>query len=278
MIRLYNCFHDHGSIPNKKYIKDIRVPLLCGASVEWRATDNIQDTLKDNAGENISSENTQYSELTGYYWIWKNEKVDIVGIEHYRRHFIKHNSVINNYVHPIDLLTPADIYNTLLFYDYIIPVHESLANTSVYDLYVICFHEQADDIVKYMKQYFTNKGLSNYLDALYYYMSHNHLTRANMLITKKSEFDNYCSILFDMIDFMKANMKVKEDSRVWGYVSELFPMIYILANNKTFKEVDIAVDDFDQDEQKEKVYTTINNKEEPFEKDPQEQIEYFKTL
>ncbi len=278
MIKIYNCFHDHGSMPSNKYIKNIRYSLLCGADIEDRHTEDIVCDLRDNVGENISIENRQYSELTGYYWVWKNDTADIIGIEHYRRHFIKHLPVVYNCVMPNNLYDENDIETTLSEYDFIIPVHESLCNTNVYDLYVICFDKQADDIVKYMRNYFTENNMKNYLDSMYEYMSHNSLTRANMLITNKKNFDEYCTVMFGMIDYLKEHMPVKPESRVWGYVSELFPMIYLKANNKTFKEVDVAVDDFNQDLQKDVVYTTLNNKEEIFEKDPNEQIEYFKNL
>lgn len=277
-IKLFQCFHDHGSMPPKKYISNLRPALLCGASIEWRQTDNITDCLRDNVGDNISLENQQYSELTGYYWVWKNTNHDIIGIEHYRRHFIKPNRPIDDYVHTEDLFDENDIINALSNHDFIIPVHESLANTSVYDLYVICFHEQADQIVKWMREYF--KDQPNYLESLFNYMSHNRLVRANMLITRKEEYDKYCETMFTMIDYLKQHIPVeKPDSRVWGYITELFPAIYIDANKKSYIEVDMAVDDFNQDIQKDVVYVTYNKKEEDFsQKNPEEQIEYFKSL
>jgi len=43
---------------------------------------------KDNDGDNISSRNASWCELTGIYWGWKNIKdVDYIGICHYRRYF-----------------------------------------------------------------------------------------------------------------------------------------------------------------------------------------------
>src|SRR5699024_57674 len=42
---------------------------------------------KDNVGDNISSKNPYYCELTALYWLWKNVNADYKGLVHYRRHF-----------------------------------------------------------------------------------------------------------------------------------------------------------------------------------------------
>ena len=45
--------------------------------------------LRDDTGDNISDLNPFYSELTGQYWIWKNEtEAANIGCCHYRRYFI----------------------------------------------------------------------------------------------------------------------------------------------------------------------------------------------
>jgi hypothetical protein len=63
---------------------------------------------KDNDGENISSMNNFYSELTGFYWVWKNHKIlDYIGFCSYRRYFNFFNDIpsIDGY----DIILPYPI-------------------------------------------------------------------------------------------------------------------------------------------------------------------------
>ena len=43
----------------------------------------------DHTGDNISSKNANYCELTGLYWAWKNLDADYIGLVHYRRYFTR---------------------------------------------------------------------------------------------------------------------------------------------------------------------------------------------
>lgn len=257
---IIKCFHDKEFYPKKKYISNLRRPLLCGAAIH---NFDIKDILRDNTGKNISNENTQYSELTGYYWAWQNLKgYDYIGVEHYGRHFIKHVPYFNDNVKKEFLLDEKDIESILSQYDFIVPVHET-QDESVYELYERCFYELGIKMLVWILRFFHRNGMTNYKEAALRYFSHNRVYRGNLLITSKQEFDNYCYIMFSMIDYIKDRMAVDPDSRVWGYLTEVFPMVYILANNKKFKEVDTAVDISKENwaGEGEKVHTTLANYE-----------------
>lgn len=60
------------------------VPIEVGADKR----NNFLYELHDNIGDNISSENEYYGELSGLYWIWKNCDIndyDIIGFAHYNK-------------------------------------------------------------------------------------------------------------------------------------------------------------------------------------------------
>ena len=67
----------------------IYFPLQVGAAVNKTKSGKPLSLgySKDSTGDNISSKNANYCELTGLYWAWKNMSADYLGLVHYRRHF-----------------------------------------------------------------------------------------------------------------------------------------------------------------------------------------------
>ena len=61
-------------------------------SVQEKAS--LQDYDFDDSGINISDKNSNYCELTGLYWIWKNQQGEYVGISHYRRFFEERGALL----------------------------------------------------------------------------------------------------------------------------------------------------------------------------------------
>lgn len=61
----------------------VYVPVQAGSS----GKPSLDGWQRDDQGENISSSNPRYCELTALYWAWKNLQSDYLGLAHYRRHF-----------------------------------------------------------------------------------------------------------------------------------------------------------------------------------------------
>lgn len=62
-------------------------PMYIPVQVGAQGKEPIRDFFLDNQGENISSRNPRYCELTALYWAWKNLNAEYIGLSHYRRHF-----------------------------------------------------------------------------------------------------------------------------------------------------------------------------------------------
>ena len=68
---------------------EIVEPIQTGRAI---AEESFSGMIGDDTGDNVSSENAKYNELSAQYWVWKNyEQIgapDYIGFMHYRRHFI----------------------------------------------------------------------------------------------------------------------------------------------------------------------------------------------
>ena len=66
--------------------------------------------LRDDTGDNISDLNPFFSELTGQYWLWKNEtEAENIGCCHYRRYFINDQKELMSISEIEEKLKEADI-------------------------------------------------------------------------------------------------------------------------------------------------------------------------
>jgi hypothetical protein len=160
--------------------------------------------LTDDLGENISAKNKQYCELTALYWIWKNAKDKVVGLVHYRRHFLLPNGWLESMIaHDIDVILPIPLY-----------VAPSVAQNYK------SRHDSSD--WDYMMQYLKLNHKDDYEEAKVFFEG-NLYSPCNMFIMRKNVLDDLCTWLFPILDSVVAHGGQKEDSylnRYPGFISE----------------------------------------------------------
>lgn len=184
--------------------------------------------IKDNMGDNISIKNPNYCELTGIYWIWKNDKdSDIIGISHYRRYF-----AINSFFRK-RIIDEKNMEELIKNNDIIIAKKE-IYKQSVYEQYCINSGFAKDlDLVKNIIQ---KKYSAEYIEAFEKVMNSNKLSQYNMLITKKEIFNKYCEWLFEILFEVEKNVDLTEyndyQKRIYGFLAERLLNIWLNANQK----------------------------------------------
>ncbi|MCI8583339.1 MAG: DUF4422 domain-containing protein, partial [Dorea sp.] len=177
--------------------------------------------LTDNVGDNISAKNRQYCELTAMYWLWKYAKEEIVGLAHYRRHFI----LPDNWAqimeeHEVDVILPTPLYA-------VPSIAENYKNR----------HNAAD--WEFMMCYLKEHSLEDYQEAEAFFEG-NLYSPCNMFIMRKDVLDKFCGWLFPILDVAAAHGGQKEDgyqNRYPGFLSERLMTFYFEKNRDKYKMV-----------------------------------------
>ena len=222
-LKIFICTHKKFIFNKAKYF----IPLLCGADFN----EDIGEK-KDNTGDNISSKNKNYSELTGLYWIWKNINNKYVGLCHYRRYFSFDNKKYRNIL-KIGY-RESKIEEVLKVYDIILPCKE-LMDLTVEQGYKRDHIEQDWEEVKKVIKDITPEY---YKTALKVFNEHEFYP-FNMFIAKKEIIDGYCEWLFKVLFELEKRIKISEDpyqARVFGFISERLMKVYMDKNNLKVKE------------------------------------------
>lgn len=248
-ISLYTVYHKDSHIISNKYIKPIQVGY--GNNI-----DGVN--LRDNSGDNISSKNDSFCELTAQYWAWKNDITsDYIGLMHYRRFFdfnMSEGRQENEYglleVDDFSMdfcrdygLNESDIAEQVLPYDMILPNPWDLTQVgwkSVKHNYVTSVFHHERDLRK------TREILSElypeYLSSFDTVMKEKMMITTNMFIMKKELFDKYSEWLFNILFHLESRIDISsydvQEKRVFGYLSERLINVWIdyyIRNNKNLK-------------------------------------------
>ena len=215
-MKIFICTHK----PFTQWRRDTHLePLLVGA---YRHEDKYGYS-HDDTGENISSKNDRYCELTGLYWIWKNAKEDIVGLCHYRRYF------------DID----ADTVSTSLRnHDIILPRRATLPFSLRFDYCLRHIPEDFQILKDAVHSYDSSYDAT--FDAVF---SSNKLSPYNMFIASSDIAERYCQWLFGVLGKAEEQVHVTEYSyqrRVFGFMSERLMEVFVRKNNLKVKRVDVV--------------------------------------
>ncbi len=183
-------------------LADYETEIQAGAALTQRRLS--EEMLTDASGDNISYRNKQFCELTALYWIWKNASEEVVGMVHYRRHFIL----------PEDWCEQMESYNI----DAILPTPLYVA-PSLAENYR-SRHDSSD--WDYMMEYLKIQDEEIYQGARDFF-GHNLYSPCNMFIVRKSVLNDLCKWLFPILDAVAAHGGQKEDNylnRYPGFISE----------------------------------------------------------
>lgn len=190
--------------------------------------------IKDNTGENISSKNANYCELTGLYWAWKNLNAEFIGIAHYRRHFSngKHSGDKKGRV-----INQTELEGALKQSPVLLPKPRNYLIETNYSQYAHAHHAVDLDTTREI----IKEKYPDYIPAFDESMKKTTGHRFNMFIMPRDRFAAYCEWLFDVLFELERRLDIStysaNDARVFGFVSERLLDVWINTNQVPYKEM-----------------------------------------
>lgn len=172
----------------------------------------------DDEGDNISEQNCYYSELTGFYWIWKNyHEDDFIGTCHYRRYLINQEEKV---------FTKEEYEKLLSEYDLITTLRVKLNNS-----YHVGFSANHNVKALDMTGEVIKEKYPEYYDNFCRLVNANETYFGNMIVTSHVLFDEYCEWLFSIFTEVqkRINLDTDEDDyhkRVFGFISEFLLLVW----------------------------------------------------
>ncbi len=180
-----------------------------------------ENALRDDVGDNISAKNKQFCELTALYWLWKHAKEDIIGLAHYRRHFLLPKDWKTRMMdNAIDVLLPVPLYVAPSLEDNFKSRHDPL---------------DWEFMIKYLK----NNYSEDFLEACAFFKG-NLYSPCNMFIMKREVLDDLCTWLFPILFKIAEHGGIKDNTylnRYPGFISERLISLFFELKRKRFKVV-----------------------------------------
>lgn len=246
----------------------------------------LKNMIGDDTGENISSKNQNFCELTAQYWAWKNCNANYIGFMHYRRHLnfnenknyesnkwgLIEEENINEYYIKKYGLDDENIKNVIKNYDIVTVSPWDVKNAGSknnYDHYKFSeakLHIKDYDLtLEILKQKYPEyeQDITDYNNSETGYYT-------NIFVMKNEIFNDYCSWLFDILFEVEKRVDISEydfqEARIFGYLSEWLFGIYIFhqkrVNHAKVKELQrtIIMQDFVQNNENINICLSTDNK------------------
>lgn len=188
----------------------------------------------DNEGENISSKNPNYCELTGLYWAWKNLKADYIGLAHYRRHFSNGCPIGDKWA---KIISQSELEAKLKDFPVLLPKPRNYWIESTYSHYSHAHHAVDLDTAREI----IAEKYPGYVPAFDKVMSLPVGHRFNMFVMKRSYFERWCSWLFDVLFELEKRLDIsgysQNDARVFGFVAERLLDVWLITNKVKYRDM-----------------------------------------
>ena len=216
--------------------------------------------FRDDIDDNIGYKNSSYSELTAFYYVWKNLTSSLVGFCHYRRYLMP--PCLNEWIKKIALKSYGSGYliSDSDLFDQISSLKEN------YQKYFSQALENCDILLPnpnplppggFMKQYFSCHPSSPFLRMLsilsetnnqmgimahQFFLNSRQAYWNNLFVTRWEIFEEYCQFLFEILFQLEQEIKLPESpyqKRVFAFLSERLFNFWIW-----YKKLNIATSDW----------------------------------
>ena len=189
----------------------------------------------DNTGDNISTKNANYCELTGLYWMWKNVPSDYLGVAHYRRHFVVKKASDKWAC----IAGRKEIEAKLEQAPVIMPKKRDYYIETTYNQYAHAHHAVDLDATRQILQ----ERHPEYVKAFDAEMAKTAGHKFNMFIMRRDLADAYCGWLFDVLFELEKRLDISKysanDSRVFGFVAERLIDTWLETNHVEYTEMQV---------------------------------------
>jgi hypothetical protein len=206
-------------------IPDWITPIQVGAAL----TDVRVAEIIDSDGDNISSKNVNYSELTALYWVWKNkleltdtqsdEHCKYYGLVHYRRILeINEADLLRLSENDIDVVLPYP----MPYLPDIQAHHERYLTSTDWEALLTALNELQPGYAEQVPEIFGQQYLYNY----------------NILLAKQNVLRDYCRWLFPILQLTEELSVPKgweRADRYIGYMGENLTTLYFMVNKDKLK-------------------------------------------